>query len=138
MESYFSNGMKSGTQFEFEEKGILIFTTEYEEGEKNGIQKEFDKNGGIIRTKEFKNGKLHGTENVFQDSIKIYDFPLKIFEYKDGKLDGKAEQLFPNGHTKLTSNYRNGALHGKLIEFDSKGDIIKEEMYMHGYNVDDD
>lgn len=80
---------------------------------------------------EFKHGQMHGIWTIAdKDSRTISQIQLEA-----GNRDGPAIWYHPSGSVYVQSEYRNGLLHGKYLEMDSQGKLVRESVFHQGQLV---
>ena len=82
----------------------------------------------------YKNGKKHGQWIAFYPGGRI---PAVTSEYKDGRLHGVVREYdLKNGKVlRSETNYKDGAKHGKMIVYDKRGKKIAEKLFENGSEV---
>jgi antitoxin component YwqK of YwqJK toxin-antitoxin module len=159
----YKNGYLHGTQYNFDASGFLQSVENYELGVLSGPVVEAS--GGTVTMKNYRNGKEHGlylvydyTRGIVTDSV-IYKYGLKTgteqirrmagkmerqISYRKGKMHGKVEtyEQLQNGdkYVSKIELYQYGNKYGNHVEYDSSGNIIKQEGYkfdkLHGKSID--
>ena len=94
----------------------MIFEGEYINGIRCGKGKEFDDKGSLIFEGEYLNGKKWNGNG--------YEVNKKIYELKEGKG-------FINSKN-FKGEYLNGERNGKGVEYNYKGNLIFEGIYLNG------
>ena len=94
-------------------------------GNKELGEKVFFKSGKIMAEHTFENGKLNGI------SIVYYESGEKRMEanWEDG-MNGKRLEFYLDGTLKSEKNYKNTLLNGPFKEYDEKGNLINEGVYI--------
>ncbi|MBM78024.1 MAG: hypothetical protein CL846_06040 [Crocinitomicaceae bacterium] len=97
-------------------------------GAKNGLWIYYYQNGEIKKQGHFDNNKKKG-EWVFY-------YRNKVIEQKGNYINGKPEGLwtwwYENEKIRRKEEYRRGKVNGKVIEYDSIGNVITEGNYIEG------
>jgi antitoxin component YwqK of YwqJK toxin-antitoxin module len=102
----YAQGLRSGTWQTFDESGKQLLQEEqYSGGKLNGTLKAWFANGKPKLQVEIKDGDRHGRSQQWDESGKM----LADVTYVDGKLDGTATIVRPDGTT-LVQVYKNGLL----------------------------
>jgi antitoxin component YwqK of YwqJK toxin-antitoxin module len=60
---------------------------------------------------------------------------ISQIQLEKGQRDGPAIWYHPSGAVYIQSEYRNGLLHGKFLEMDSKGKLVRESVFHQGQLV---
>ena len=160
-EGEYSNGKLNGKYKEYYENGTLSIEAEYLLGNKNGKYKEYYEDGklsleidylGDLQTgngKDFyENGKIEFEGEYFASEKngkgKLYNKKGEIiFDgifFLDKQWDGKGKEYFEeendeepdNSILKYEGEYKNGKRHGKGKEYNKKGQLIFEGIYVDG------
>lgn len=86
----------------------------------------------LIEEGEYKDGEKHGTWYAYWPGGKI---PSVVSNYKNGKLEGKMIEYDRRGNIVSETEYKDGLKHGKMKIFDKKGKVIKEMDFEFGQQV---
>lgn len=73
-----------------------------------------------------KDGKKHGIETTIIEETNTIKF---IQKYKDGELDGTCKSFYENGNIYQESHWKNGKLDGIATEYDRDGNILHKFWY---------
>lgn len=103
-ESYYKNGKKDGIAKWFSEDGLLIAEYQYKNGSFEGIQKNYYEDGSVL------------SEEMYENNVPI----------------GTYHEYFPDGTNKVVGEYDRGEKHGKWLEYDEHGKIVKQVKFNHG------
>ncbi|MDX1627452.1 MAG: hypothetical protein R3345_02065 [Fulvivirga sp.] len=109
------------------------------------IKKDFDGNGEIIAY--YQNGKISSKQNY---KYEIFE-GTQYFYYPNGQLqeeisfseagikDGLEKEYYPDGTLKLSKEFKNDFLHGKVLEYYPNGQLKQSTAYVydqrHGYQI---
>lgn len=63
---------------------------------------------------------------------------MRRIPYVKHRREGPAEWYFPSGKTSFKGSYKDGELHGEIIEYSENGDVVKKTRYNHGTKVKDE
>ena len=141
-EGEYLNGKKNGKGKEFNWNGKLIFEGTYLNGKKNGEGKEYYENGLLKYEGKYLNGfKWEGrgfnmTGDVIYELkegkgfIIDYDFNGKLI-YEGENMNGKGKKYTGN-RLEYEGEYLNGKKNGKGKEYNYKGNISFEGIYLNG------
>ena len=117
--------------------GKLKFEGEYLNGKRNGKGKEYDYDGKLLFEGEYLNGQRNGKGKLYNKKGEI------VFDgifFLDKQWDGKGKEYFEeendeepdNSILKYEGEYKNGKRHGKGKEYNKKGQLIFEGIYVDG------
>jgi len=80
-----------------------------------------DSAGVLLERGNYKEGKLHGTREIL-----FPDGKVKIRErYLAGNITDLYEYFFPNGKPELKGYYIDGAMYGPWMKYDDKGNLLE-------------
>ena len=147
-EIYDKNGKKYGHSNYYTHEGN-IYCTENFRNDKIEDVKYLDKSGKEIKKFEAKRGVLNfesyseygsletigSLKNGLREGLfKFYSNNSLLSEknYKNGKLDGKANTYFPNGSIKIECEYKDNELDGYFTRYFENGKIEEEGWYKNG------
>jgi len=71
-------------------------------------------------------------ESTFRDGK-----TARVDHFKEHQLSGQSDFFYPSGSKRFTANYKKGQLHGKMIEFDEDGKILKEDIFKEGKKIEE-
>jgi|694.fasta_scaffold00176_20 antitoxin component YwqK of YwqJK toxin-antitoxin module len=80
---------------------------------------------------EFQQGQMHGIWTIADKDNRT----ISQIQLEKGQRDGPAIWYHPSGAVYIQSEYRNGLLHGKFLEMDSKGKLVRESVFHQGQLV---
>lgn len=97
----------------------------------------YDSAGNLLEVGYFENGLKTGCWLWYENERK--QFPSKLFNYKDGKLNGVHIQFNEGGQTGMIANYQNDQLHGRYSKY-LFSRLVEEMNYKNGkldgvYNI---
>jgi len=128
--SFFTNGVKEGTEVEHNDKGIVIFIRNFKDGVLNGEFKHYDDYGNIISNGVYKKGKKIETwlEAYPEDKIAIYQ------KYKNDELVSYIfTSFYTTGELFTEGTYdKNGLKQGAFVVYDLNGMLKRAENYKDG------
>jgi len=82
---------------------------------------------------KYKNDDKEGEWIVYHPGGKM---PAVITTYKNGQLDGPMRNYTFKGNKLISEiNYKEGLQHGKVLVYDKRGRLVKEEEYKNGIRV---
>jgi antitoxin component YwqK of YwqJK toxin-antitoxin module len=87
--------------------------------------------GPFLSTATFEQGKLSGVWQIYDRNQR------KIMEitYVGGKRHGPATWWYPDGVKMREMSFRNGMLDGKLLEWDAKNKLVRDEEFVEGRRI---
>ena len=111
----------------YDEKGRLVARGEYCQKNRDGKWEYYAEDGKLIKSAEYKMGVKHGKHIIFTHSGDT----AEVLTWKDNKKEGR---WWKRTGTKayLTANYKDGALDGRLVEYNENGQLSHECTYSHG------
>ena len=158
---YFSNNKKntnSGRKIvkEYYSNGKIKSINQVIDDKRDGLCKYYNEKGILIATTEFQNNKYNGkyttyyangkkrSEVMYQDHIRngkafIYyeDGTLSIEEtYKDNELNGEKKKYYANGKLRMENEYKNGKPSINLKEYDPYGKLKSHYPKIQIENID--
>jgi hypothetical protein len=101
------------TEYYEDDKTVVQVKREFLDKQQHGIETVFDKKGKVVQTSEWKNGKLNGKVVDYYPNGSI----ASVVNFYNGKLVGKAEKYLESGLLEQ-SNY-----------YDSTGNLYNTVMY---------
>jgi len=115
--SWFPNGklMAKGKYLDQQRDSLWQFFSEYD--------------GSLVSEEVYENGKKHGLEKIFYPGKGISESITWI----SGMKDGKWEQFYDDGATKLTGSYKNNEKDGILRTFFVTGKLLVSGFYTNGH-----
>lgn len=144
---YWKSGLKDGEEIEYNDKGMIIHSINWNNGKKNGIERRFKTSCAnvywLVYECNWKNDLKNGTEwifglyeltNVYGDARSIAMLERKI-SWIDGKKEGIETLLTYSGkHTSLQLNlWNNDVIVDSMIDDNYK---LKEKNVYHGNGGD--
>ena len=76
----------------------------------------------------YKEGVLHGSHKEFNEQGRLET----ECTYRDGKIEGVYKKYYPSGRPRLAAQYRAGKKHGRLVELDERGRIVRDQEFIDG------
>ncbi|MEO0468134.1 MAG: hypothetical protein AAF206_00835 [Bacteroidota bacterium] len=146
-------GKRNGQAIEYDKKGRLIETTDYQEDLKHGAEiRYFPDSEQIQEKKEYAEGYLHGKYAAFsaagnpvREGEYYYDRKfgkwrmfrkdgslLATFTYFSGQRQGGFGVFRKNGIPFLSGQYQEGKIQGEVKYFNSGGEIRRVENWFDG------
>lgn len=138
----YRNGVPVGIHKEFNEKGEIIKSVEYDDlgnivgngivdgrNHKQGYWKEFYSSGELKSEGEYINNRRNGKWKFYFKSGKLEQEGT----YNKGKANGLWKWFYENGQIEREENFLNGKEEGQMIEYNSDGKIITKGEYLDGY-----
>ena len=152
-EAEFSNGLAHGHWKCFDEKGDIIYKTnfingtgiditindrrdtlyvgKYENGKLNGELIRYYDNGELMYTTLFKNGT--GVDKRYHQNKNLaFEQPLI-----DGKENGTYKEYYENGKLRRTMEFKNGIPNGFIIYWDEYGTELSRTKYKDGIIINE-
>lgn len=137
----YRGGLPVGIHKEFNEKGDIISSAEYDDygnligngivdgtNLKQGYWKEFYSSGELKAEGEYLNNKRNKEWKFYFKSGKIEQSGI----YKKGKPNGLWKWIYENGQTEREENFSNGKEDGQLLEYYDDGKIKTKGNYIDG------
>jgi antitoxin component YwqK of YwqJK toxin-antitoxin module len=134
----------------YNEKGILIETSQFKKNKLDGESKWYDDSGKYIGsyiyknsadgyTKVEKDGKLYAEGKTLDNGKRDGEWTTyfangekEIGSFSNGKFHGKWKLYYPNGKLKIESNYQDNLREGKRFIYTPEGKVEKTELYEKG------
>lgn len=124
----FKSNKLEGKVIEYNEAGMIVSETQYENGVKSDISTLFDGKGNKVIEIHFAKDKRHGPATYFFPNGKIY----KQATFVDDKKEGKETTYDIQGKILSVYCYHNDKLHGFSQHWNNKGVLIFEGEYFDG------
>ena len=126
----FKNGLKNGEEFEFNDKGKIIFIRNYKDGLLEGLYKQIDEYGNILTEGKYKKGKKNEAWNETYPSERIAVYQ----NYKNDKLkDYIWASFYENGKLFVKGTYNKyGEKNGVFYIYEQDGTLKNSEKYKNG------
>jgi uncharacterized protein len=145
----YKNGLKSGPWVDYYSNGKArelvtykvikvkskLNKTSYQESVRNGKYEAYSsKDFKLTEEGTFKNGKKHGLWIAYHPGGRL---PAVTSEYKDGKLHGFVREYdFKAGKLlRSETQYKDGVKHGKMTIYDKRGKKVAEKFFDNGVEV---
>lgn len=146
---YKGDSLKHGPYWRYNEGGVLLEESVYNEGYLEGIRKIYNDEGWLEIEETHENKEFHGpyrtyhkngkvkfegsyTNNVLQGTVKVYYPSGKIKEevtFVDNQENGPFLEFHENGNLMWRGTYRNGDNeYGLLEKFDEEGKLVRKMM----------
>ncbi len=132
------NGKKNGSEKRWSDDGsTLLIDLNWVDGKATGFEKHFDSTGQkLIVDLVWKDGKATGFQTVGSpgESSTGYD----EYQIKDGQFDGPHKKYLPRAFSPYgmflskADNYKEGKLDGPAQEFNEAGKVVAESSYKNG------
>ena len=125
------NSKLHGVQKSFNNKGILLSETEYNDGLLCGISKKYN-NEGQLKEKKTYNCNLSKNSSWLDGAYAEYSNNKLISKgnYANNLKEGKWLTYFGNGKPNKIATYKNGLIVGKYREYQSSGKIAVKANYI--------
>ena len=120
---YRKDGKKDGVETSYYEDGKVRTVIPYKMGNMDGEYKWYNKEGGLFYHIFFKDDKIDGEYLMYDDDGTLQEKDYYVM----GKLHGTQTSYYPNGGLKRRIEYNVGEKVGEEIEWDEKGEIIKNK-----------
>jgi len=107
-EQLYKNGVREGitTFYNYQKKGKIGSRTSYKNGKLEGLSESYNDTEKVILTGNYQNGLKTGTWTTYEnDGITL----RYIYNYKDGKYDGKVIDYYKSGKPDIEYFYSNNA-----------------------------
>lgn len=128
--------------FYYYENGKLMSHGIYRNMKKDSIWVSYNEDGRITMTETYKNDLLNGEKKMYylpSDPSDKSEIVISIYNYVDGKVDGKFIEYYPNKVTRKVGQYKNFKPHGEWIYYELDGKKMSVEHYrdgkMHGWFI---
>lgn len=126
MRNAYANGVRQGAS-EYRQGDRLQMTQQFERGLAHGPTVVYDPAGHVAAELIFVEGRLQGEARYY-----AYGKLVRRANYKDGRLDGVAEDMLPDGTVIQRSSYRADVLHGQVERFWTNGQPMERSSYDNG------
>lgn len=123
IEGQFERGRREGDWSFWYENGTLNRKCSYRNGQPDGSWDVFRDVGTLKAKRSFKNGLRDGEWLTYDDTGKQV---LSEEHYADGKAEGVQKTWYPSGKLRLEESRKQGQLHGRLTEWNEKGEKVRE------------
>jgi len=137
VEIHCRNGRRDGLFTQWYENGKKEIQGLYKDGKKSGLWTDWYKEGRKREDYRYKNGLRHGHYTVWgSDGIKFSEG-----QYRNGKRDGLYTTygigvVVSRGKKHSEQNYKNGKKEGRYRLWDNSGNIIVEEYFKEGRQLE--
>lgn len=111
----------------YDEKGRLVAKGEYCLKNRDGRWEYYAEDGKMIKLANYKMGVKEGMQAIFEHSGDT----AEVLNWKDNKKDGRWWKR-TGKKAYLTATYKDGALDGRLTEYNENGQLAHECTYSHG------
>ena len=111
----------------YDEKGHLVAKGEYCLKNRDGRWEYYAEDGKMIKLANYKMGVKEGMQAIFEHSGDT----AEVLNWKDNKKDGRWWKR-TGKKAYLTATYKDGALDGRLTEYNENGQLAHECTYSHG------
>ncbi len=117
------NGMRNGTEKNYDDQGRLISSIEYKDNRRHGIYEEYlpETQKRILRV-EFKNDTQQGTFKQYYREGKLYRESF----YENGRLEGPYTTYWPDSTKREVVYFEKGKRLIKSEDYDKKGNLTKK------------
>ena len=126
MRNAYDNGLRHGAS-EYRQGERVQMTQQFEQGQAHGPTVVYDPAGHVAAELNFVQGRLQGEARYY-----AYGKLVRRANYKDGRLDGVAEDMLPDGTVIQRSSYRADVLHGPVERFWTNGQPMERSSYDNG------
>ncbi|MBO4502326.1 MAG: hypothetical protein J5707_01555 [Candidatus Methanomethylophilus sp.] len=111
----------------YDEKGRLVAKGEYCLKNRDGRWEYYAEDGKMIKLVNYKMGVKEGLQAIFEHSGDT----AEVLTWKDNKKEGRWWKR-TGKKAYLTATYKDGALEGRLTEYNENGQLSHECTYSHG------
>jgi antitoxin component YwqK of YwqJK toxin-antitoxin module len=137
-EIHVANGKKAGSEKRWNDDGsTLLIDLNWVDGKATGFEKHFDPTGQkLIIDLVWKEGKATGFQTV--GSTGNLSIGYDEYQVKDGQFDGPHKKYRPRSFSpygmflSTVDNYKEGKLDGPAQEFNEAGKVVAERSYKNG------
>lgn len=133
----YSGGLKNGAWIYYNDDGSVQLQMLYEQGEfiksskENGLFKDYYDDDQVKNEVTWKNGQKNGPFTEYYNNGVWVETKSKP-DLALGIKGGEPERVLEGQTVRLTGNYKNDKLHGKVKSFNEKGKMINEVEYIEG------
>ena len=106
--------------------GLPCFYAEFRNGKQNGETKEWYENGQLRSIYHYDNGMADGIYRWWDEKGKL------LYEGRMVKGTGLERTFYPDGMLLRKLEWRDGKLHGQVVQYDRNGKVIKTVVYENG------
>ncbi len=126
MRSHYRDGQRHGGS-EYRQGERVQMTQQFDEGRPHGPTVVYDPAGHVAAELNFVDGLLQGEARYYAHGQLV-----RRANYRDGLLDGVAEDLLPDGSVVQRTPYRANVLHGTVERFWTNGQPMEKTNYDNG------
>ena len=128
--SSFKNGLKNGTEIEYDKEGKVKKVCNYENGIFNGIYQNYDYKGNLLSKGSYIRGKKAGNwEEKYPDKKVL----ISLNYENDILIDYIWTSFYPNGNVFYEGTFdKSGKLNGISTTYDENGNVKSTEIYKKG------
>lgn len=128
-------GQIQGDVKTFHPDGRLQGLSAHRDGELHGRALTFDPEGRLIRELHHQRGRRHGDMvDYWPDSDQVQ----RRVPYVAGAVHGVAHEYYQNGQLKRLQTFRDNTLHGREVQYEADGTVIRERWWLDGRQVDEE
>ncbi len=153
----FINNQAEAKHLTYYENGKLVEECHYKNGKVDGKCIGYYPDGGIWTENSMRKGQMDGLSKIYypdgtlweliqykqdvrlgDDGMSFSGEDLNFYKdgkpgfsgiYKDGRLDGRVEWYFPNGHNASVAEYKRGKLDGEVKTYFLTGELMSVDVY---------
>ncbi len=126
MRSAYRDGQRHGGS-EYRQGEQVQMTQQFDQGRPHGATVVYDPAGHVAAELNFVDGLLQGEARYYAHGRLV-----RRASYRDGRLDGVAEDLLPDGTVVQRTPYRANVLHGTVERFWTNGQPMERTTYDNG------
>jgi antitoxin component YwqK of YwqJK toxin-antitoxin module len=124
-ETYYSQGVRSGTYTRWYLNGPIQEQTNYNRNLRDGRSIFYKENGQKLAEYTYNLGKLDGDATIYGDNGKVTETGF----YSDDNKTGLWKEFYPDGRLKAEGMYRDGEKSGAWKQYDESGKELKPIIY---------
>lgn len=111
----------------YDEQGHLLARGEYNQRNRDGRWSFFAEDGRLVKEASYKMGVKDGPHIIFERNGDTAEVAYWTNNHRNGRW---WKRIGDRGY--ITGNYINGALEGRLVEYDDDGQLVREGNYSGG------
>ncbi len=111
----------------YDEQGHLLATGYYDQKNRDGQWKFYNEKGNLVKEADYRMGIKQGTHIIYTSKGDT----AEVTTWRDNRRNGRWwKRVGEQGY--ITGTYVNGGLEGRLLEYDNKGQMVRDGHYKHG------
>ncbi len=111
----------------YDAEGNLLATGTFNQKNRDGLWTFFSKQGKVVKLTNYKMGVRHGQQVLFNSKGDTAEVSTWADNHRHGRW---WKRIGLNGY--ITATYVHGGIEGRLVEFDDKGQLVREGNYVNG------